>query len=603
MNRNKINDKDYNLLFDACHIGNVKLIKAVCDYDNINHQNDEGYTLLSVACMRNDILMIKSLLKFIPNPNIKTNDGFSPLMFSIKNNNFEAVKLLVESGANVNDKKGMANSLMFACSYGFLEIIEYLIEQGSKINITDNEGNTLLMIASKEGELRVVKFLLSKDIDVNSINKNGNNALMYAILSNHLEVAKTLIKNGIDINAYNKEGTTSLMLAVQYKRYNIIDELLSNSKIDINKIDFDGYTALMYGCLIEDIKAVAFLINDKRTNLNKTSHDNESALIIAVKKNNEDITTLLLSKMANVKIKNIKGENAFKVAAINGNFEIAKIILDYSSIEDISYDSNLIESYKKNILKLEQEIIDEKNSNIKINLNLNDPKIIEEIKSKIHQLEDIKNEIKNDVDIKEEPDDPSLVEFKFIPNNVVLKEIDKVSKNLKLEIKEEINKAINLKSESEFIKQNDKHHTQQETNDLYNYEITLNKQRYANNNETPMTDIDLEDQYKVMNDIDHSIHDLLTIINDKEQKQLELDQRWLDLNVDEQKQILNSEISILEKMERWIHFVEKTKFEKAPVSRFSNCNELIIIENNNLLIDKDKYQKKIYEYWEKINNK
>ena len=39
-----------------------------------------------------------------------------------------------------------------------------------------------------------------------------------------------------------------------------------------------------------------------------------------------------------------------------------------------------------------------------------------------------------------------------------------------------------------------------------------------------------------------------------------------------------------------IHFVEKTKFEKAPVSRFSNCNELIIIENNNLLIDKDKYQ-------------
>ena len=52
---------------------------------------------------------------------------------------------------------------------------------------------------------------------------------------------------------------------------------------------------------------------------------------------------------------------------------------------------------------------------------MNDPKITEEIKSKIHQLEAIKDEIKNDVDIKEEPDDPSLVEFKFIPNNVVLK--------------------------------------------------------------------------------------------------------------------------------------------------------------------------------------
>ena len=102
--------------------------------------------------MRNDILMIKSLLKFIPNPNIKTNDGLSPLMFSITTNNFAAVQLLAESGANVNDKKGMANALMFACSYGFLELMEDLIEQGSKTNITDNEANSLLMMASSEGE-------------------------------------------------------------------------------------------------------------------------------------------------------------------------------------------------------------------------------------------------------------------------------------------------------------------------------------------------------------------------------------------------------------------------------------------------------------------
>ena len=41
-----------------------------------------------------------------------------------------------------------------------------------------------------------------------------------------------------------------------------------------------------------------------------------------------------------------------------------------------------------------------------------------------------------------------------------------------------------------------------------------------------MTDNDLEEQNIVMTDIDDSIHGLLTIINDKEQKRLELDQRW-----------------------------------------------------------------------------
>ncbi|MGL5591442.1 MAG: ankyrin repeat domain-containing protein [Mycoplasmoidaceae bacterium] len=601
MNRNKINDKDYNLLFDACHIGNVKLIKAVCDYDNINYQNNEGYTLLAVACMRNDILMIKSLLYFIPNPNIKTNDGFSPLMFSIKNNNLEAVKLLVESGASVNDRKGMANSLMFACSYGFIEIIEYLIEQGSKINVTDNEGNNLLMIASKEGQLKIVKLLLSNQIDINHVNKKGNNALMYAILSNHIDIVKILIENGIDINAFNKEGTTPLMLAVQYKRYNIINELLSKSEIEINKIDFDGYTALMYGCLIEDIKSVAFLINDKRTSLNKTNHDNETALIIAVKKNNEEITTLLLSKMANIKIKNIKGENAFKVAALNGNLRIAKIILDYSSLDDISYDANLIESYKKHILKFEKDMLDENNSNIKINLNLNNPEIIDEIKLNIEKLEDIKNEI--DTDIKDKPDDPSLEELKFVPNNEVLIHENKEIKNFKIESKEEINKITNLKNESEVIKQNDTSGSETTINDLYLYETNIYKKTNSSNHNTPINNDDFEDQYQVMNNIDHSIHDLLTNINSIEQKQSELDQSWLDLNVDVQKEILDLEIPIIEKMEKWIEFVEKTKFEKAPESKFSNCNELIIMENNNLIIDKEKYQKKIYEYWEKINNK
>ena len=46
---------------------------------------------------------------------------------------------------------------------------------------------------------------------------------------------------------------------------------------------------------MDRIEAVAYLTNDKRTNVTKTSHDNESASIIAVKKIDEDITTLLLS--------------------------------------------------------------------------------------------------------------------------------------------------------------------------------------------------------------------------------------------------------------------------------------------------------------------
>ncbi|MGL4647665.1 MAG: ankyrin repeat domain-containing protein [Mycoplasmoidaceae bacterium] len=541
MNRRRINSKEYNLLFDACNLGNIKLIKAVCDYEIINHQNESGYTLLSIACMRNDILMIKTLLKFLPNPNIKTHDGFSALMFCIKNNNLAAVKLLVEIGADLHDKKVMASSLIYATSYGFYDIIEYLISQKVKVNIADVDKNNLLMIAAKEGHLKIAKFLIEKGIDIHLTNKAGNNALMFAIQANNIDIVKTIIKNGIDVNAYNKNGTTALMLAVQFQRYHIIDELLKIKDLDINRVDFDGYTALMYGCLIDDLKAIAFLLNHKKTNINKSNHNNETALMIAIKRDNEAIVSLLLSKMADVNIKNIKGENALKLAALNGNFEIAKLILNYSPDNYQQYDKNLIENYKRSILKLEEDLI---------------------LKELVTDYSDHK---KAQLNVQEEKisSDPiiHLINLEEEPNEQVLSFDHKIEHNL------------NINSQD----------------DLSNDKIKL------------LDEEEIREQLTIIKKIDHSIYELLKAAHDEKLKQKDFDQSWLDLHIMEQRAILNDpNLTIIQKMEKWIQFVSKPKVEWAPIDRFDNHNELIFIEDSNLKIDENKYREKIFAYWEKL---
>ncbi len=562
MNRPKINDKDYNLLFDACDSGNVKLIRAVCDYDIINHQNENGYTLLSIACMRNDILMIKSLLKFLPDTNIKTNDGFSPLMFAIKNNNLETVKLLIENGANVNDQKGIGSSLMYACSYGFYEIIDLLISNNAKLNTVDGDKNNLLMIASKEGYLKIAKYLIGKNINVNEVNKIGNNALMFAILSNNIDIVKLLIKNDVDINWYNKEGVTALMLAVQQKRYNIIELLLLNKKLDINKIDYDGFTALMYACLIEDIKSVAFLLGNKKTNINKSNHSNETALMIAIKKDNEEITTLLLAKLADINIKNINGNNALKLAALNGNFNIVKILISYSENNYDVYDKDLIEAYKKTILEFEKEIIDKK--------------------------------IQDKSNLYEKLEEEGNINLLMNSKDIIINDFQNINNNLDLVPTNDFLEKVNVE-EIDITKKE----IMQEVNNNTELILEINK-----NNFDPLDLKESKDQKEIMESIDFSIEKLFKNINDKNSIQKKFDQEWLDLNIKEQRSILDDKNStILEKMEKWIKFVQKTKVEWSPYDRYFGDNELIIIDNNNLEINEERYRNKIFAYWEKIKNK
>jgi ankyrin repeat protein len=74
-----------------------------------------------------------------------------------QNGNLEALKLLLSSGVNVNQKDGYdASPLHYACLYGHIGIVRELIKHNAMINETDNSGATPLYYASKYGYLDIV---------------------------------------------------------------------------------------------------------------------------------------------------------------------------------------------------------------------------------------------------------------------------------------------------------------------------------------------------------------------------------------------------------------------------------------------------------------
>lgn len=78
----------------------------------------------------------------------------------------------------------------------------------------DDRGNTLLIMAVKEGHFDTAKFLLDKGLNINHWNEKGNTPLHYAVKNKNLGMVKFLIEKGANMNIRNNFGDTPYMIAV-----------------------------------------------------------------------------------------------------------------------------------------------------------------------------------------------------------------------------------------------------------------------------------------------------------------------------------------------------------------------------------------------------
>jgi ankyrin repeat protein len=121
------------------------------------------------------------------------------------------------------------------------------LNQGIDVNVTDEHGQTALMLAADQGHIDTVNFLLQYRASLDLQNKLGGTALMMASFNGHLEVVTELLKAGANVNAEAKNGATALIQAVVKQNETAVQiiNLLLDQKADINAQDKEGYTALM----------------------------------------------------------------------------------------------------------------------------------------------------------------------------------------------------------------------------------------------------------------------------------------------------------------------------------------------------------------------
>ena len=199
----KPNPEDQSLLFLSASAGSVQMCRFL-----INH------------C---DVLLDQ--LGIYQDPDSGSQHHVPPLWVAAVENHLDVVKLLVESGANVNATSDTHSTpVRSACYDNNLSVVKYLVGHGGDINMPNVHGGTCLMNGVRSAAL--TQYLLEVGAAVNHQDKNGFTALTGAIAENEIESVKLLLDNKAAINMTNIHGDNAIRIAALKGKKNMLDLLV-----------------------------------------------------------------------------------------------------------------------------------------------------------------------------------------------------------------------------------------------------------------------------------------------------------------------------------------------------------------------------------------
>jgi ankyrin repeat protein len=268
------------VLMTAARTGRTDLAKLLLDHGaNVNAGDKvHAQTALMWAVTENHAEMVKLLLARVADINAQTkvtipkgeyvpakpggasgtgiirqralptaDGGMTPLLFAVRDGNFEMTRLLLDNGADISRSSGNHTSpLLIALLNGQVGLATYLLDRGADPNAADTYGREALFAAidlrnfnhDKYGDLPtdgkdpmdVVKALLKKGADRNAktetvpvhglmqfdaswVNFDGQTSFVRAALSGDIEVMRLLLEYGANPNVATTQGTTALMAA------------------------------------------------------------------------------------------------------------------------------------------------------------------------------------------------------------------------------------------------------------------------------------------------------------------------------------------------------------------------------------------------------
>jgi len=127
-----------------------------------------------------------------------------------KSGDIARVEEMLNSGADINEKKAFGTPLHFAAGFGQPGMVEHLLSKGADIDSWVEVGGTPLITAAGSKRKECAEILLAHGANVNATGSTTLNetALHLAALHGYTDTVKLLIAHGADVEAKDLAGRT-----------------------------------------------------------------------------------------------------------------------------------------------------------------------------------------------------------------------------------------------------------------------------------------------------------------------------------------------------------------------------------------------------------
>lgn len=219
-------------LFEWAAKGNVEEILSALKQGgdpNVFYRPEDQKNSLHVATEGGHYEACKVLIEHGADVNsIASTPQATPLMYAVQNDDMRLTELLIHAGAKLNTSNGYGNTpLHTACRKGYKEIARFLIARGADCTLKNHKGSTALHFCgfapSNTNEYEaLVTDLIKAGAKLNETDCRGNTPLMTACMGGHLSLMKVLIGQGADKAVKNHNGESLMDTAVFYHHDHII---------------------------------------------------------------------------------------------------------------------------------------------------------------------------------------------------------------------------------------------------------------------------------------------------------------------------------------------------------------------------------------------
>ncbi len=258
--------------------------------------------------------------------NILLDDGRMLLMEAVRAGDINIVQQLLDIGADVNiQQPGGYTALWIAAYWGLedifnllapltdshlyeeakAELLQGIIRRRRRENVWLDFLTTAVISCNRESILEAIR----DGCDINTINEDGKTVLFIASLWGYYDIVKLLVNNGADINFQSEDGNDTPLIAalsgmgmVKYHtflsdktkyQHTLVLQLLLSSGASANAKTTEGWSALLAAINIQSVEAVKILL-DYEADVNTRNNQGKTALNLAKERGDNQIIQLLL---------------------------------------------------------------------------------------------------------------------------------------------------------------------------------------------------------------------------------------------------------------------------------------------------------------------